>query len=243
MSELDTVRNLAKQVLTVPTLTGELDNSLWDRVRRLVRNAEYICRLPELAKPELQIDRFCLYAATYFSDAGLARYLDHGKTSDKLSVPDANSSDLLDFCTAVVEEKLQPCIDPARIEKINRIITEASNRFTTMTEAMILSDARNLDDMGAAGIFMQFKRFVSDGKAVSDALKGWKRKIDYRYWQARLKESFRFESVRKVASRRLIAAEHFMNQLKVEAEAGDLEELAIELLEGKQKVPADQIRQ
>ena len=93
---------------------------------------------------------------------------------------------------------------------------------------MILSDARNLDDTGAVGIFNEFRRFVSRGKSTSDALQGWKRKIDYGYWQARLKEDFRFDAVRKLAERRLAAAEYFMKQLKVENTAKDLEELSVD---------------
>ena len=93
---------------------------------------------------------------------------------------------------------------------------------------MILSDARNLDDMGVVGIFSEFRRNVIEGKGVCDALQIWKRKVDYRYWQARLKESFRFEQVRKVAEQRLSAAECFMNQLKAEAEARDVERLTVD---------------
>ena len=97
-----------------------------------------------------------------------------------------------------------------------------------MLEAMILSDASNLDDMGAIGIFSEFKRYIIGGKGVSNVLHTWKRKIDYKYWQARLKESFRFESVRKIAEQRLSTAEYFMNQLKVENTASDLEESSID---------------
>jgi hypothetical protein len=61
---------------------------------------------------------------------------------------------------------------------------------------------------------------------VGDILRSWKRKIDYRYWQARLEEGFRFESVRKLAERRLCAAEEFMEQLKAEAQGRDLKGLA-----------------
>lgn len=226
MSELDIVRDLAKQVLTIPTPISSLDNSLWDRAQRLVRNVEHICQLPELGKVSPQIDRFCLIAATYFSDAGLARHLGAENTRAKPPVSAANSNELLDFCTQIVEEKLKPCINEARVKKINKIITESSDHFTQRVEAMILSDARNLDDMGTVGIFNEFKRYVIGGKSVSDALQIWKRKTDYRYWQARLKESFRFESVRKLAEHRFLAAEYFMNQLKVENTAKDLEELS-----------------
>jgi hypothetical protein len=83
---------------------------------------------------------------------------------------------------------------------------------------MVLCDARNLDDIGAVGIFNELRRYIIGGKNVSDALKVWKRKKDYQYWQARLKEGFRFESVRKLAEQRLSTAKQFMDQLKLESE-------------------------
>lgn len=227
MSDFDTIKDLAKQAVTIPTLTGAADNFLWDRAQRLVRNVELICQLPEIAETDLQIDRFALCTATYFSDAGLARHLEAGKTEAKPAFSDAISDELLNFCTEVIKEKLAGAVEKARIEKINRIITESVNRFTRMTEAMVLSDARNLDDMGAVGIFNEFKKYVIGGKGISDVLGVWKRKMDYRYWQARLKKSFRFESVRKLAEQRLAAAEHFMNQLRTETEARDLKELSV----------------
>jgi len=225
MSELEIVKDLAKQALIIPAPRGNVDNSLWDRAQRLVRTVEYICRLPELAKRGVQIDRFCLTAATYFSDTGLARHLETNEQGARLALSGPNGDELLDFSTQVVEEKLAGAVAKARIEKINRIITESGSHSTRMTEAMILSDARNLDDMGAAGLFNEFREYVIGGKGAGDAVRSWKRKIDYRYWQARLKESFRFEQVRRLAEQRLSATEYFMNQLKVETEALDLEEL------------------
>lgn len=233
MSELDIVRELAKQALRLPAPTGSSGTCLWDRAQRLVRNAEYICQLPELAEAGLQVDRFCLIAAAYFSDAGLAWYLEGKEREAGLGHCDANGDDLLEFSAQVAEKKLAGAVEKARIEKITKIITESGSHFTRVAEAMILSDARNLDDMGVVGILNEYRRHICRGKSVCDVLQSWKRKIDYRYWQARLKEGFRFEQVRKLAERRLCTAEEFMDQLKVEAEARDLDELIIKLLEEK----------
>jgi hypothetical protein len=230
MSELDIIREIAQQVLIVPTLKGTKDNSLWDRTQRLVRNVEHICRLPEVVKLESQIDRFCLIAAAYFSDAGFAHYADAEDTGQRFVLADVSTDDLSDFSTQVVTDKLGGSLAGPKIDKINKIITESTDRLSKMPEAMILSDARNLDDMGAVGIFNEFRRYVIHGKGASDALQSWKRKIDYRYWDARLKESFRFEAVRKLAAQRFTAAEYFMNQLVVENAARDLEEMVIESL-------------
>jgi hypothetical protein len=230
MSEIDVIRQIAQQSLSVPTLAGLQDNWLWDRTLRILRNVEHLCRIPELTDKNVPIDRFCLIAATYFADAGFAHYADAEDMAARLVLADISQTDLRDFSTQVVTDKLSGALAGPRIDKINKIIVESSNRFTEMTEAMILSDARNLDDMGAVGLFNEFRRYVIHGKGVSDVLESWKRKVDYRYWQARLKESYRFDSVRKLAERRFGSTEYFMNQLEVEHGARDLEELVLESL-------------
>lgn len=225
MIELDVVRQLAKQALTIATPRGTLDLSLWDRSKRLVCNVEHICKLPELSISRQQIDHLCLATATYFSDAGLARHLERENLGVNSGSYVTYGDDLSDICAEVVTAKLTGVAEKAKIEKINQIIIESNIRSTKRVEAMVLSDARNLEDMGVIGILNEFKRYVIDSKSISDALQSWKSKIDYRYWQARLKDGFRFESVRKLAEQRVAAAESFMNQLRIEAEAQDLQEL------------------
>ncbi len=229
MSELEKVKEFAREVLTFATDGGSHDASLWGRAERLVLNVKYISRLPELVQEGVPIDNFCLLPATYFSDSGLARYFSAKKAEKGQSAAgDITRSDLLSFSTEVVEEKLGGLLDKRRIEKINRIIVESGSNFTRLTEAMILADARNLDDMGAAGIFSEARRYAINGKSISDALQDWQRKKDYQYWQARLTECFRFEAVRKIAQRRLSAAEYFMSQLNAENRAHDLEEFSVD---------------
>jgi hypothetical protein len=233
MSEIDVIREIAQQVMMVPTFAGTTDNWLWDRAQRLVRNVEHICRLPELTEANLPIDRFCLTVAAYFVDCGFARYADVEDTAARLVLADVSPADLRDFSTQVVSHKLSRALAGPKIDKINKIIIESGDKFTDTVEAKILSDARNLDDMGAVGIFNEFRRYVVHGKGASDVLESWKKKVDYRYWQARLKESFRFESVRRLAAQRFSAAEYFINQLTVENSAKDMEEIIIESLDDK----------
>jgi hypothetical protein len=235
MSEMDVIRQIAEETMKVPTLAGVNDNWLWDRTLRILRNVEHICRMPELAERNSPTDRFCLIAAAYFADAGFARWADAEDTSSRLVLSDVSQTDLRDFSTQIVTDRLSGALAGPKIEKINKIIVESVNRFTEMVEAMILSDARNLEDMGAVGLYHEFRKYVIHGKGVADVLDSWKRKIDYRYWQARLKESFRFESTRKLAEQRFGAAEYFMNQLQVEHNARDLEELLLESLQNPKK--------
>ncbi|TFG47547.1 MAG: hypothetical protein E4H40_06260 [Candidatus Brocadiia bacterium] len=226
MSELDVVKNLAKRALLVNTLTGSDDAFLWDRSQRLVRNVEHICQLPEVQGTGTQPNQFCLIIAAYFCDAGLARYLGRAGSGSIFVNGNRNGESLLESSAAIVDQFLSGIIDKEKIDNVSKIIIDSGNRFTQRAEAMILSDARNLDDMGAVGIFTEFRYYAIQGKSVSDALKSWDRKIDYRYWQARLKEGFRFDSVRELAKQRLSAAKSFMDQLKAESEFNSPEEIS-----------------
>jgi hypothetical protein len=164
--------------------------------------------------------------AAYFNDAGHAHYLESRYAKGRMKNFNHGNDGMLDSSAQIAEEKLASIINPAKIKTICRIIIESGDHFTNITEAMVLSDARNLDDMGVTGIFNELRRYTTDGKTVSDVLQTWKRKTDYQYWQARLREGFRFKAVRRLAEQRLSAAEGFMSQLNLEHLARDLETVA-----------------
>lgn len=228
MSDIEVIRGIARQVLTFSALADTADNWLWDRTQRILRNVEQIRRLPELTEADVPVDRFCLTVATYFADTGSVHFARTDRNPRGFVLADINPVDLREFSTRVVSDKLASLLTPARIDKINKIIVESANRETEMPEARILSDARNLDDMGSVGVFNEFRRCVIQGKGVSGALKSWQRKIDYRYWQARIKDSFCYESVRKLAAQRFAATESFMNRLSIESAAQDIEDSTLE---------------
>ena len=230
MAQIDTIKEVAQQVLLYPTDADIGNNWLWDRTVRIVSNVEMVCGVPEVAGAKMAVDRFCLTAAAYFSDAGFTNYLGIETIDSGLVLADINTNDLREFSTQIVFEQLGDILDKNKLNKINRIIAESNDRFSEMNEAMILSDSRNLEDIGVIGVFNEFCACGVHGKGVCDVLESWKKKVDYRYWEARLKESFSFESVRKVAVRRFAQAEKLMNQLAVENSATDIKEVTLESL-------------
>ncbi|MBN1437600.1 MAG: hypothetical protein JW936_11060 [Sedimentisphaerales bacterium] len=226
MANLGVIQEISDQVLAVPTIKGTPDRYLIDRARRVMRHCGSIARLPDTQR--FQVDQECLNIAALFRDAGFARYANQEDRAARMVLADLTDEDLRDFSAQIIQEKLQELINPRQMERVCSIVIESGNRSTTLIEAMILSDARNLDDMGAVGIFNEFRRYVVHGRGASDALVSWKRKIEYDYWSARLRESFRFDSVRELARRRLKTAEEFMESLERENKAGDLEEMLME---------------
>ncbi|KPK75995.1 MAG: hypothetical protein AMJ79_08810 [Phycisphaerae bacterium SM23_30] len=226
MADLNVIKEIAEQVLAIPTVKGIPDRYLIDRAYRILRHCGNIAQLNEVRR--FQIDHPCLNVAVLFHDAGFACYANQADRAARMVLADLNDRDIRDFSTQVIHEKLSELLNPRQMERVCSIIAESGSRSTYLIEAMILSDARNLDDMGAVGLFNEMRRYVVHGYGATEALASWKRKIDYDYWTARLRESFRFDSVRNIARKRLQIAEQFMAQLHTENRAGDLEDLLLE---------------
>ena len=225
MADLQVFKEIAERVLAIPTQKGTSDGYLIDRAYRILRHCGGIARLGEVQR--FQIDHDCLYIAAMFRDAGFAYYANQEDKVSRMVLADLTDEDIRDFSTQVVQEKLTELLTPERLELICGIIIESGKHNTTLIEAMILSDARNLDDMGVTGIFDEMRRYVMHGRGAAEALAGWNRKIEYDYWSARLRDGFRFESVRSIAEQRLLTARKFMGQLDIENGAADLEEILL----------------
>lgn len=216
MTESDVIRQLAQRTFNVAGGSGKPNHWLWDRTVRIVHNVGQICRLPELAGQAISIERSCLIAAGYFSISALTHPAGTTNTGGPSNRTDSSSTNLCGLSAKIASEALSGALSETRIHKISQIITESSNRFTDMTEAMILSDGRNLEDIGAIGLLHELRQHIINGKSISEILESWKCKTEYGYWKARLKESFRYDAVREMAEQRFFAMEHFMDQLAAE---------------------------
>ncbi len=226
MSDIRIIKEIAEKVLAIDSLKGTQDRYLFDRANRVLRHCGNIAQLSEVKR--FKIDNTCLNVAALFRDSGFARFARQDKRAVRMVLADLTDEDLRDFSTQVVQENLNELLNPRQMERVCSIILESGNRKTSLIEAMILSDARSLDDMGATGIFNELRRYLIHGRSVSDAIASWKRKIEYDYWTARLREGFRFESTRELAKHRLEAAQQFMEELALENRAGDLEDMLLE---------------
>jgi hypothetical protein len=228
MAEMEMIKKFAEQIMLVPGKMGLVNTWLWDRTQRIVRNIETIYQLPEIAGANIAIDKFCLTASAYFADAGFTNYIGIETVEAGLVLADINTRDLREFSTQIVSEHLSEILDQSKISKINKIIIESNNPLAEMHEAVILSDGRNLEDVGVIEIFNEFCACGVHGRGVGEQLESWKKKKDYKYWDARLKESFHFDSIRKVAAQRYNQAERLMTQLAIEDSGKDLKEVTIE---------------
>lgn len=225
MESVEQIRKTASDMLIMRDPSGQSERWLWDRACRIVRHIDAICRLAELEAVCESLDREALTAAGYLADAGLPVYAQAKEIGFSYALLELGRPELREFSIRTVLDRLSTAGDGEWVGRVCRIISESDNRSTRLTEAMVLSDARNLEDMGMVGVIQDVRRCLLLGKGTSALLEGWKRKIDYRYWEARFKESFHFEGVRQLAERRFAAAENCMRYLEAEELGRDFQQV------------------
>lgn len=230
MEKEEQIRKAAYELLLVQNPSGHSERWLWDRTCRIVRHVEAVLRLGEIQEIRAAIDVFALKTAAYLTDAGLPVYAQAKELSFSSALLELGRPELREFSIQVVQEKFSSLPSPETLDLVCRVIRESDNRFTKLTEARILSDARNLEDMGMIGIIQDIRRCLLQGKGVSAILESWRRKIDYRYWEARLKEDFHYEAVRRLARQRFAAAQECMQALEAEDLGKDFNRLIMETL-------------
>lgn len=229
MEKVEEIRKAASELLIVREVSGRSERWLWDRACRIVRHVEAICRLPGFqSKPPLDLP--ALTAAGYLADAGLPVYAQSKEIPFSHALLELGRPELREFSIQAIQEKLARTQNQELVSNICLIISESDSRATRLAEARILSDARNLEDLGMVGIIHDIRRCLLHGKGVSAILESWKRKIDYRYWEARLKESFHFDPVRQLAQQRFAAAQLCMKSLEIEDIGQDFTNITLESL-------------
>lgn len=217
MTKTEDIQKIAKQVLTAPAFDGQTDNWLWDRVQRIDRNVDALCLCREIQQANMPIDMFCLKAAVYFFQAGLVRDAGSNRHASSNNSSETDLAQIARLSALVVTKQLDKVIDSKKIEKINNIITQSCEKTTRLNEAKVLSDAINLDDIGAVGVFNQVRAATLQKKSISELLSSYKKKADYGYWQARLNESFHFKNTANIANKRFAITKTFMENLEKES--------------------------
>ncbi len=89
------------------------------------------------------------------------------------------------------------------LERATTILREMPHRNTKMDEARLLADSVNLDDFGITGLIMQAMQMSRQNAGVEQVADGFQKRQQYGYWEARLKDGFHYEPVRKMARERL----------------------------------------
>jgi HD superfamily phosphodiesterase len=210
----------AEQDLCIQVHGAAPDPLVWEHSARVARIAEHIARLPGIPKDSLSSES--LSAAALYHDIGWVLQVHAGQLSrDELFLRPTTDT-CRDMAADWIQVHLKGIVPGGVIERAMAAIRQASDRKSSLIEAQILSDADNLDQIGPLAIERMIRKCRCDGRTMDHMVAGWERQEEYHYWQARIKESIRFEAVRAIAERRHQTLREFMAGLSLSLKQADL---------------------
>ena len=224
MPQLEAIWDQARQDLVVRTEHGEDDLSLWEHSARVARSAQAIAALPEVRdrSPNLAV----LLAAALYHDAGWIVRVEAGELSRLEILARQPSSSHRDLGASLLERSLSSLLPEDQLKLAAVTARTLHDRHVDHVEGHVLADADHLEEFGVLALWPGIRRAALDGKGVQTAIDTWHRRQEYQFWTARLNDSFRFDTVREIARRRLAAFERTMGDVESQHAGRDLPDVA-----------------
>jgi hypothetical protein len=221
----DAVWMRAQADLFVPTDEGRSDPTVWERSARIARLAVSIAALPEMEAR--RVDRNALVVAALYHDIGWVLQVRNRELARAELLTRPTNDNQRELAASFVQTHLGELLGDVTAHAAAYTIRECGHKMTRRAEAVFLAEAMNLDDIGPQAMCFLLRRAVAEGKGIEAVLDAWNRQQEYRYWEARLKECFRFETTRELARRRLEALERLMEDVRRFHRLEDVAELIV----------------
>lgn len=221
MAKSDHIWNRARADLALVTGPGEEDIFLWEHCSRVAKSALDIA---ELAIVQQQApDLAALLAAALYHDAGWAVRHNRGENIRHERLCRALSETYREQGAELMRNNLESLMSADSLERAYVAVKTYPERGSAITiEAQIVAEADNLDEVGLFGFWLAVRRGFCEGKGIQSVIDQWDRRKEYQFWNARLKNGFRFNAVREVARRRLAHYEALMEEVRLQQHGSDL---------------------
>lgn len=229
MRELEAVWKLARADLVISTDDGGTDVFLWEHSVRVAKSAQYLSRLPEAQarKP----DPVALLTAALYHEAGWLARLREGEIHRFEILFGVSPESIAIDSIRVMQHTLQSVISAESLSVACDALRGRTGIIPESIEGQVLSDADNLEEFGLGFLWTTIRRGICGGRGVRAVLDAWKRRTEYQFWNARLKDSFRFDASRKLAQTRLAQLEVFMLETERQHEVEDVRNIVDSVLE------------
>ncbi len=216
----DAIWNRARADLVISTEQGDEDVFLWEHSIRVANSALRIAKLSvvQAASP----DETAILAAALYHDAGWIVRLEAGEVQRGETLVRPLSEADREQAAVVLERSLGKLLPPESLARATEAVRTLKDREMDSIEGQVVAEADNLDQLGVLSLWTIIRRGMIDGKGVRAVIDTWRRRKEYRYWDALLKDSFRFPAVRAIAERRLEQFERLMEELEAQQEGVDL---------------------
>ncbi len=229
MRDLEAVWKLARTHLVVPAEGGGNDVFLWEHCLRVAKSAQYLSHLPEVQahNPDL----VALLAASLFHEAGWISRWRAGEIERYEILLGSPSESIVVESIRIMEHALNGVIPAPSLARACDTVRFRTSHSQEPIEGYILTEADNLEEFGLGFLWMAIRRGICGGKGVQAVLDAWKRRTEYHFWTARLKDAFRFDASRKLAESRLRQLQLLMGEMAVQHEVEDVR-LLVESVQG-----------
>ena len=225
--QVERVVPLARQLLVLPIDEGHRDLWLWEHSERVMRLTQMIAGLPQVGGQAA--DLTALAAAALFHDAGWVLDYQQGRFARWQLLTRPTNDIQRELAAAMLQEEAGHLLAGATARLACDAIRQCNDRNTTLLEARILAEAEALDSFGVLYVLRQFRQYQAEGRPTQQLIDSWQRQKEYRYWEVRLSEGFRYDVPRELARRRLEAVDAFMNALGRDLHGDDLARMLKEL--------------
>lgn len=221
VTKLDPIWHRARADLLIGEGNNEKDVFLWEQSSRVAQTALRIAHLPEVNVRA--IDEAALVAAALYHEAAWIGRLREGTVSSPLAIGiHAPGEQHRESGALMMEERLVDLLEPESLALASTAIRTLDDRSIELIEGQIVGEAKALNEFGVASFWVIVRRGLLEGKGIQAAIDTWRRQREYHYWTALLRNSFRFDSVRELAKRRLSLLDRFMEELEQQHNCDDL---------------------
>ncbi len=216
----DALRNRARADLVISTERGDEDVFLWEHSSRVAQCANRISKLTEVQSA--QPDIVAVVAGALYHDAAWIGRLASGEVQRNEVLIAAVTETHGEQSARVLENSLSRLLPSDSLQRASYAVRTFGARDSDSIEGQIIADANELEEFGGISLWTTIRRGVSEGKGVQAVLDMWRRRYEFRFWEARLNKAFRFDAVRETARRRLELLERFMSELEDQHKGADL---------------------
>ncbi len=218
--QTDVIFSRARADLVTATEHGDEDVFLWEHSVRVAQSARRIAELPVVQ--DASADQPAIVAAALYHDAGWIAQLHKGEIQRNEILLHTASEAQRDQGALMLERSLAGLLPRESLVRASRAIRTLNDRDSESIDAQVVCEADNLDEFGVLSLWLTVRRGAIEGRAVQALIDTWHRRKEYRFWEARLNDSFRFAAVRAVAEKRLEQFEHLMEDLERQHKCADL---------------------
>lgn len=202
---------------------GERDASLFEHCARVAETARRLSAIP--AVHATAPDTIALVVAALYHEAGWVVAVREARVRpEEILLRPLSDSDREDGAR-MLSRSLRTLVSADSLGRASLAIRSLGNRNVDSVEGRILSDSDNLQEFGLLSLWTTVRRGTIEGRGVKPILETWRRRKEYHFWDARLRDGFYFAEVRALAERRLATLEAFMSGLEAEEAGCDVDAL------------------